>query len=177
MTPLAVIMINYKTLDMTLDAITSLEPDHEAMPGMRVVVVDNDSQDGSADAIDAAIAFGERARRAWIRAASSRDDWPAARRNVERVARKLARLKAQRRAAQARAKKARGGPRPDRQAPPPEAARPGQPKPKTVELPPAGELRPAQVRRLLDKLAETERKKRTLRRARQRAISPEGRDW
>jgi hypothetical protein len=50
---LAVILLNYRTGAMTVDCLSTLAGQIE--PGIRVVVVDNDSGDGSADAIEAAI--------------------------------------------------------------------------------------------------------------------------
>jgi GT2 family glycosyltransferase len=50
---LAIIIINYKTPDLTIDCLRSLEP--EIDPQLRVVVVDNASPDGSADPIEQAI--------------------------------------------------------------------------------------------------------------------------
>lgn len=53
-TDLAVIVLNYRTYDLTVDCLASLSA--EVDPGVRVVVVDNASGDGSAERIEAAIA-------------------------------------------------------------------------------------------------------------------------
>ena len=53
---LLVIIVNYKTADLTIDALASLEPELAAVAPARVVVVDNLSGDGSVERIAAAIA-------------------------------------------------------------------------------------------------------------------------
>lgn len=61
---LAVVILNYRTPDMLLDALATLE-EQVALPESVVVVVDNDSQDGSAEKIAAGIeaaGFGDWAR-------------------------------------------------------------------------------------------------------------------
>lgn len=58
---LAVIVLNYRTYDLTVACLASLEGEVE--PGVRVVVVDNASADGSADRIERAIA--DRGWSAW----------------------------------------------------------------------------------------------------------------
>ncbi len=50
---LAVIVLNYRTSDLTLDCLASLEG--EVGPGVRVIVVDNASGDGSAERIEGAV--------------------------------------------------------------------------------------------------------------------------
>ena len=50
---LAVILLNYRTREMTVDCLSTLAGEIE--PGIRVVVVDNGSGDGTADAIEAAL--------------------------------------------------------------------------------------------------------------------------
>ena len=49
-TELAIIILNYKTPDLTVDCLTSLET--EMRSGMQVIVVDNASGDGSAEKIE-----------------------------------------------------------------------------------------------------------------------------
>lgn len=53
---LLVIVLNYRTAQLTIECLQSLVPEVAALPGMRVVVVDNASGDGSAEKIGAAIA-------------------------------------------------------------------------------------------------------------------------
>jgi hypothetical protein len=53
---LLVVTVNYRTAELTLGCLRSLRAEVEAIPGCRVVVVDNDSRDGSAERIDAEIA-------------------------------------------------------------------------------------------------------------------------
>jgi N-acetylglucosaminyl-diphospho-decaprenol L-rhamnosyltransferase len=62
---LAVIILNYRTPALTLQALGSLEPEADVLPAMRAVVVDNASADGSPEAIEEGIA-----RRGWSRWAS-----------------------------------------------------------------------------------------------------------
>ncbi|MDJ0659613.1 MAG: glycosyltransferase family 2 protein [Crocosphaera sp.] len=50
-----VVMVNYKTPQLTIDCLSSLEPEIKALPGSSVVVVDNDSGDGSVKTIQSAI--------------------------------------------------------------------------------------------------------------------------
>jgi GT2 family glycosyltransferase len=50
------VIVNYKTAPLCVKAIESVLPELAAWPGSRVVVVDNDSRDGSADVLAAAIA-------------------------------------------------------------------------------------------------------------------------
>ncbi|MGK7956653.1 MAG: glycosyltransferase family 2 protein [Crocosphaera sp.] len=51
----AVVMVNYKTPQLTIDCLGSLELEISALPGSSVVVVDNDSGDGSVETIQSAI--------------------------------------------------------------------------------------------------------------------------
>src|SRR6516164_2302852 len=44
-----VVIVNYRTADLVVDCLASLEPEVAALPGMRAVVVDNASADGSAE--------------------------------------------------------------------------------------------------------------------------------
>jgi N-acetylglucosaminyl-diphospho-decaprenol L-rhamnosyltransferase len=52
---LLVVIVNYKTPALTVDCLQSLSREIVTVPGTRVIVTDNDSQDGSADTIRAAI--------------------------------------------------------------------------------------------------------------------------
>lgn len=52
---LLVVIVNYRTADLTIDCLRSLRGELSAIPGSRVAVVDNDSRDGSAERIAAAI--------------------------------------------------------------------------------------------------------------------------
>jgi GT2 family glycosyltransferase len=61
--PLLVVVVNYRTPELTVDCLRSLAPEIEAVAGARVVVVDNGSGDGSPERIEAAIR--ERAWSAW----------------------------------------------------------------------------------------------------------------
>lgn len=54
--PLAVVVVNFRTAGLVVDCLRSLAPEVAALPGTRVVVVDNASGDGSAERIRAAIA-------------------------------------------------------------------------------------------------------------------------
>jgi GT2 family glycosyltransferase len=53
--PLLVVVLNYRTADLTIQCLDSLAAQERTLPGMRVAVVDNDSGDGSAEAIAGAI--------------------------------------------------------------------------------------------------------------------------
>jgi GT2 family glycosyltransferase len=52
---LLVIIVNYRTADLTVNAIAALLPELAAVPDSGVVLIDNDSRDGSAAALTAAI--------------------------------------------------------------------------------------------------------------------------
>lgn len=54
--PLLVVVLNYRTPDLTVACLGSLGAPGVAVAGMRVVVVDNDSGDGSAERVEGAIA-------------------------------------------------------------------------------------------------------------------------
>jgi GT2 family glycosyltransferase len=54
--PLLVVVVNYRTPDMTLECLGSLATEIRAIPGARVTVVDNGSGDGSAERIADGIA-------------------------------------------------------------------------------------------------------------------------
>jgi len=55
MNRLLVVVLNYRTAGLTVDCLSALAPQIEALPGTRVVVTDNDSGDGSFERIAAAI--------------------------------------------------------------------------------------------------------------------------
>lgn len=55
---LAVVIVNYRTADLVVACLASLEPEMAAIPGARVIVVDNASGDGSDVRIAAAIHAG-----------------------------------------------------------------------------------------------------------------------
>ena len=50
-----IVVVNYRTAALTIDCLASLAGEAAAMPELRVTIVDNDSGDGSADAIAGAI--------------------------------------------------------------------------------------------------------------------------
>ncbi len=62
---MAVVIVNYRTADVTIEALASLAPETAGLPGLRVVVVDNASGDDSPDRIHAAIA--DRGWDAWAK--------------------------------------------------------------------------------------------------------------
>lgn len=122
---------------------------------------------GEPTAHEWSVASAEDALAAWRSAAASRDDWPEARRNVERALLRIRRLREQ---------KAGGRRRIDL----PREPRPSQPKgprpaPPQSEEPPerpdteTGELAPEQVAGLFELLSEKERQKVEMRRAERRA--------
>ncbi len=124
--------------------------------------------------LEGALSQTRRARQAWQRAAQSRLDWPAARRNVERAARlerELERL----------AEEARGEPPPPEPQPEPEEPE-GEVLEEPEELPPAPDSPPAldeaELEALLELLARKEREKLELRATRraERNLDLE-RDW
>ena len=53
---LLIVIVNYRTGDLTVDCLRSLMPEIAALPSTSVVVADNESRDGSIDAIARAIA-------------------------------------------------------------------------------------------------------------------------
>jgi N-acetylglucosaminyl-diphospho-decaprenol L-rhamnosyltransferase len=60
---LLVAIVNYRTADLVIECLDSLAPQIRALPGARVAIADNDSQDGSFAAINEAI--GARGYRDW----------------------------------------------------------------------------------------------------------------
>jgi N-acetylglucosaminyl-diphospho-decaprenol L-rhamnosyltransferase len=54
-TRLLVVILNYRTAQLTIDCLQSLVQEVNALPGTQVVVTDNDSQDGSVEQIKTAI--------------------------------------------------------------------------------------------------------------------------
>lgn len=56
MVTLAVIIVNYRTADLTVQCVKALDPARAAFPGLRAVVVDGGSGDGSAARLAAALA-------------------------------------------------------------------------------------------------------------------------
>lgn len=126
-------------------------------------------------AFDIAINYAQSAHEAWQRAALSRDDWPAARRNVERALLKIEELKKKRdEKQQDRKKKPTPQPKPQPQKNP---VKQPQPKP-APDKPQRKELSPEEVLRLLDRLAQKEKDKLALRRTekKKRSAGVE-RDW
>jgi hypothetical protein len=131
--------------------------------------------DAPPDALEVALAHAEDAVAHWGRAAASRDDWPAARRNLERGLLRLAALRAKQKSRSAKPSEERPPP-PEEAPPPPERREPdGDPANVDVET---KELRPEDVSRLWQVLAQKEREKRAARRA-ARATDPAAaeRDW
>jgi len=145
-------------------------------------------------AYDVAIRWAAAARDAWIAAARSRDDWPEARRNVERANLRLAELT--RAKADAEAQRKRPGPPKIRPKPLPSPGKDGKPAEPQPPQPSSGaqagkdgkepggdeavltELSPAEVRRLRERLAEKEREKSALRREQQEKRRAEAeQDW
>lgn len=68
-TQLAVVVLNYKTPDLVLDCLASLESEIAGMERSEVIIVDNHSQDGSDEQIERAIA--ERDWSEWARVVRS----------------------------------------------------------------------------------------------------------
>lgn len=117
-------------------------------------------------------AYAEDALAAWRQAAVSRDDWPEARRNVERALLRVERLREKRSDGPGKPPPPRPPPRPDPAA---TSAPEPSPTPANVE---AGALSAQEVARLLEVLREQERQKQALRRARREATGGGvERDW
>ncbi|MAB90497.1 MAG: hypothetical protein CMJ90_13705 [Planctomycetes bacterium] len=132
-------------------------------------------------ALDAAILHAETAAESWRRAAVTRSDWPAARRNVERALLKLETLRKtrdERRKKQGKKPKNQPPkpPSPERQRDPSVRGRKiNQDRLARMQL---KELSYAQVRRLLEKLSQKEAEKAKLRKKEQAAKRVSGeRDW
>lgn len=133
-------------------------------------------------AYDVAIRFGETARDAWKACVLRRDDWPEARRNLERVERFLDALRKQKEAADQRDKQKKQ----PNESKPPEDPPPSDDEGKKQDAPRAAprliaqlvELSPEEVKGLLEKLDDKETEKRKLRRDRRRepGVRVE-RDW
>lgn len=131
-------------------------------------------------AFDVALALAERARLAWERAATSRADWPQARRNVERALLLLEDLRAR----QAEARTAREK-EPDAPPPEPELLEPPEAEPITepgeeeaAREPELAPLAPEELTRILERLALKEREKQELRsRRRSERSSDLEKDW
>ena len=115
-------------------------------------------------AFDLAITFADKAKTAWQLAATSRTDWPEARRNVERALRKLVELKQKKAEAEQRRLQAQEKPKP----------------PQLQELKPEPqqfEMMDDLVQRLLEKLKEKEQEKRDLRKDQQQLKTKVVKDW
>ncbi len=127
-------------------------------------------------AFDIAIAFGETALRSWRFAAMSRDDWPEARRNVERALLKLEELVRKKRAKKDETKQTDPQPRP---RPKPKPTKPEDKRAEdSAEDPQLKELSPEEVLRLIEKLAQKEREKLSVRRShRKTRMAGVERDW
>jgi len=138
--------------------------------------------DADPTAFDRSIRSVEAARNAWIAAATSRDDWPQARRNVERALRKLEEL-ARAKAARQRKKTPAPGEAPGAAAIPPPREPERAPEASERESPvvaPEAELTPSQIERLFEILQRDEAAKvagRRARRAARPAANPSERDW
>jgi hypothetical protein len=133
---------------------------------------------GAAAAISAAIVHAEAARDFWQNAAASREDWPEARRNVERALFKLADLGKKAEDAKARSKPQpipKPAPKDDKGIPQSQGE---DPKPAPRVDPITTELSPDQITRVLDRLAEKEKEKVRLRRAERQAHRAQvEKDW
>jgi GT2 family glycosyltransferase/serine acetyltransferase len=60
-----IVILNYRTADLTIKCLRSVRRELESFPGLKVVVTDNDSGDGSAERITRFIAAGDMRR--WAR--------------------------------------------------------------------------------------------------------------
>jgi len=126
-------------------------------------------------AFDIAIRYGEAARDHWQAAAMIRDDWPAARRNVERALLKLATLRNKKREAEKRREK-KSEARPEPKPVPDPGKEEVEEKPE--DEPALSELSAAEVLRLFDRLATKEREKVDLRRShRKKTMAGVEKDW
>lgn len=125
-------------------------------------------------AFDIAIRYGEVARQHWREAAMTREDWPEARRNVERALLKLMTLRNKKREAERRREK--------KSAPKPEPKPLPNPEKEEVEEKPGdpaiAALSAEEVLRLFERLAMKEREKVELRREQRRERMAEvEKDW
>ena len=125
-------------------------------------------------ALDVAINYSKAARDSWKAAATSRSDWPEARRNVERALLKIEELE-QKKAEQEKRRK-QTDPKPTPQPKPQPKTKPtpqkeAKPKLQVKQLP------PEEVKKLLDRLAQKEREKLALRRTQRKARMAGERDW
>ena len=127
-------------------------------------------------AYDLAINYARSARDAWRRAAASRADWPRARRNVERALLKIEDLERQKAQRERPRKRTDPQPKPRPKAKPTPKSEPTPPKEAKPELQ-VEELPPAELKKLLDRLAQREREKRALRRSQRKARMAGERDW
>lgn len=53
--PIAVVIVNYRTAALVTECLASLDVERRSGAGLRVIVVDNDSRDGSAESLEAVI--------------------------------------------------------------------------------------------------------------------------
>ncbi|MBI1374934.1 MAG: glycosyltransferase [Phycisphaera sp.] len=60
---LLIVIVNYRTADLVVDCLRSLQGELDQLPGARVAVVDNHSADGSAEKLESEIALNGWARR------------------------------------------------------------------------------------------------------------------
>ncbi|MBI5852194.1 MAG: hypothetical protein HZB39_14365 [Planctomycetes bacterium] len=131
-------------------------------------------------AFDVAIAHAEAAREQWSRASASRDDWPEARRNLERVAAKLEGLRRERQSAIEKQRRQRMAEAP--RSPTGETEEPAGGERTTEAADPSAaqsvDLASTQVDELLKRLARIEDEKRGLRRTTRAAASRDvEKDW
>lgn len=128
-------------------------------------------------AFDVAISLAKKARDRWAAAAMTREDWPAARRNVERALLLVAELEAKKAARQNRPPPVPEPKISPKILPPP----PGEGEKTEEEIAAEAaktELSPEEVRLLYERLAAKEREKAEIRRQRQREKSADvERDW
>ncbi len=124
------------------------------------------------DPFAGALAATHEALAAWRSACSSKSDWPAARRNVERA---LFRIEALRARQEERAREARTRPVTEQPLPPPPPAAATAPGPEPVPPADPGRLDKQALDALLAELAAREREKRRVRVAERATRS--GEDW
>jgi hypothetical protein len=125
-------------------------------------------------AYDAAIAAASAARDAWRRAATTRDDWPEARRNVERAARFVETLRERKKVAEDAKRKTDSRPT-EEPKPPPE--RPSNAEARETRASSVA-LTDEQVRRLFERLDALEKERRATRlKERAATNATTERDW